>query len=199
MAAIEFWFDFSSPYAYFAAQRIDEVAERHGRTAVWRPFLLGAAFKSTGMGPLLHMPLRGEYARHDWERIARWTGTPYSLPDKFPYSGLQASRAFYWLDAQDPELARRFARRVFRAYFADGIDPTTAEVVADLAAAEGVDREAALAAMADPAIKERLKAETEGALARGIFGSPFMVADGEGFWGFDRIPMLEAWLTSGGW
>lgn len=199
MAVIEFWFEFSSPYAYFAAQEIDALAARHGRTVVWRPFMLGASFKRTGMGPLLHMPMRGDYARRDWERIARMTGTPYRLPAAFPFPALVPSRAFYWLDDRDPELARRFAKRVFHAFFAEGVEPSTPEVVAGLAADVGGDRGAVIAAVNDPAIKERLKAETEGALDRNIFGSPFTIVDGEPFWGFDRLPMVEEWLRRGGW
>jgi 2-hydroxychromene-2-carboxylate isomerase len=45
---IEFWFDFASGYAYFAALEIEALAERHGRSILWRPFTLGAAFKVTG-------------------------------------------------------------------------------------------------------------------------------------------------------
>ena len=70
-SSIEFWFDFASGYAYFAALEIEALAERHGRSVLWRPFTLGAAFKVTGAQGLSHTPLKGEYARHDWQRLAR--------------------------------------------------------------------------------------------------------------------------------
>ena len=68
---LEFWFDFSSPYAYFGALDIEALAAKHKRRVLWRPFLLGAAFKTTGMQPLINMPMRGDYARRDWARLAR--------------------------------------------------------------------------------------------------------------------------------
>lgn len=68
---IEFWFDFSSPYAYFASLTVDDLARRHGYRVAWRPFMLGMIFKVTGMQPLNKTPVRGDYARHDWARLAR--------------------------------------------------------------------------------------------------------------------------------
>ena len=68
---IEFWFDFSSPYAYFASLSLEEIAERHHRSVQWRPFMLGVLFKTTGMTSLAQTPLRGDYAKHDWLRLAR--------------------------------------------------------------------------------------------------------------------------------
>ena len=68
---IEFWFDFSSGYAYFASQTIDALAERNGRSVLWRPFMLGVAFKATGGRGLSDTPMKGDYARRDWARLSR--------------------------------------------------------------------------------------------------------------------------------
>ena len=68
---IEFYFDFSSPYGYLGAQRIDEIGARHGRDVAWKPFLLGAVFKTTRSEPLLGIPMKGDYARVDIPRMAR--------------------------------------------------------------------------------------------------------------------------------
>lgn len=57
-AAIDFYFEFSSPYGYFAAERVEALAERHGRTVDWHPVLLGVIFKSTGMAPLTQVPIK---------------------------------------------------------------------------------------------------------------------------------------------
>ena len=74
---IEFYFDFSSPYAYFAAQKIDELIEGFDRTVEWKPMLLGVALKQTGSQPLAHIPMKGEYCVHDWERLARFQELPW--------------------------------------------------------------------------------------------------------------------------
>ncbi|MBY0429877.1 MAG: 2-hydroxychromene-2-carboxylate isomerase [Rhodospirillales bacterium] len=198
-APIQFWFDFSSPYAYFAALRIDGIGVRHGRAVEWLPFMLGAAFKSTGMAPLVQQPLRGDYARRDWDRIARRMGVPFVLRKDFPMVALAGSRAVYWLDSQDGELARQAAKRLFHAYFGEGRDMTEAEAVAAELAALGVDRDALLAAVAAPEWKARLKDKTAEAVASGVFGSPFTMVDGEPFWGHDRLDEVERWLESGGW
>ena len=93
---IEFWFDFSSGYAYFAATTIDEPADRHGRTVLWRPYMLGVAFKHTGARGLSSTPMKGDYARRDWARLSRQTGLAFRPPENHPITALPASRAFYW-------------------------------------------------------------------------------------------------------
>ncbi len=196
---LEFWFDFSSPYAYFASLEVDALAARHGRQAVWRPFLLGVAFKATGMGPLPQMPMRGDYAVRDWERIARLRGVSYALPEPFPFNSLQLCRAFYWLDAQDPGAAKALAQAALAAVFQQSIPLLTPESVAALASAQGHDHGAVLAALAAPEVKERCRQATDEALAKGVFGAPMLLVDGEPFWGWDRLPMAEQWLAQGGW
>src|SRR5512136_2485070 len=94
-APIEFWFDFASGYAYFAALEIEDLAERHGRTVTWRPFTLGAAFKISGAQGLSRTPLKREYAQRDWHRLARLKGVRFNLPEQHPRVGLPAIRAFY--------------------------------------------------------------------------------------------------------
>lgn len=197
--AIEFYFDFASPYGYFGSLRIDAVAARHGREVIWRPFMLGAAFKETGMKPLLEQPLRGAYARRDWDRTARRLGVPFQLPEGFPMAALAPSRAFYWIADSDQELAKAFAQRVYHAYFGEGRDMSRAEAVAAEGMHLGIEASEILEAIKDPAWKQRLKDETAAAVERGAFGSPFFIVDGEPFWGNDKIHEVEHWLESGGW
>ena len=86
---IEFWFDFASGYAYFAALEIEALAERHSRTVAWRPFTLGAAFKVTGAQGLSRTPLKRDYARRDWQRLARLKGVPFNLPENVGSPGTE--------------------------------------------------------------------------------------------------------------
>ena len=198
-APLEFYFDFSSPYGYFASTRIDELAARHGRQVIWRPFLLGIAFKVTGQAPLVQQPIRGDYHRHDFPRSARRLKLPFVLPDNFPFLSLAAARAYYWLLDTDPGKAKALARAVYHAAFGEGRNVTPAETVAVIAEPLGIGRTELLAAVNDPVIKERLKLETDTAIARGVFGSPFVFVDGEPFWGSDRLDQVEEWLATGGW
>lgn len=198
-APIDFYFDFSSPYGYLASTRIDDIAERHGRTVRWRPFLLGAAFKTTGQSPLTEQPLRGAYHRRDFARSARLLGVPFRLPDPFPFAAVAPSRAFYWLTDRDPVAAKALARAVFEAAFVTGRAVASAELVAELGASVGIERAALQAALDDPEVKTRLRSETDAALALGAFGSPFIFVDGEPFWGSDRLDQVDRWLATGGW
>lgn len=198
-APLNFYFDFSSPYGYFAATRIDALAARHGRDTVWRPILLGVVFKQTGGQPLPSIPIKGKYALRDIERTARWFGVPYRAPSRFPVAGTAASRAYYWIEQQDAAAAKRFALATLHAYFVEDRDISSPEVVADVAAALGTERAALLQALGTAAIKDRLRDEVEAAIAQGVFGSPYVIVDGEPFWGSDRLDQLERWLAAGPW
>ena len=196
---IQFYFDFSSPYGYFAALKIDGIAAGFERQVRWRPMMLGAAMKVTGAKPIAEIELKGDYCKRDWDRLARYMEVPWTLPNPFPIATLAAARAFYWLDDDDPALAKRFALAAFDEYFGKGRDITDPETVAKFAAPLGIDRDALLTAVQEQAIKQRLKDETNAAIGNGVFGSPFIVIDGEPFWGADRLWMIRRWLKSGGW
>ena len=198
-APIEFWFDFSSPYGYLASLRIDGIAARHGRGTDWRPYLMGAVMKRTGGQPLLERPLVADYARRDLPRSARLAGAEFPLPDPFPVATVGAGRTFYWLRESDPALARRFAAAAYHGYFVDGRNIGDNDTVVRIAAEQGVDAEALRAALAEPAVKQLLFAATAEAEQRGICGSPWVVVDGEPFWGNDRLDEVERWLEVGGW
>ena len=198
-APIEFFFEFASPYGYLASTQIETLAARHGRTVVWHPIMLGAAFKETGARPLTNMPLKGPYLLHDVPRFARLLGVPLTLPPVMPMNSLAASRACLWLEETDPAQAKRLAQALFGAHWGEGRDLGAPEAVADVAAGLGIDREALLAAVADQRIKDRLKEQTQAAIERGVFGSPFIFVDNAPFWGADRLAQVDAWLTRGGW
>lgn len=198
-APIDFYFEFSSPYGYVAAKVIDGIAAKYGREVRWRPMLLGPVFKVVGTQPLTEQPLKGDYSKHDFPRMARFHKLPFTMPPKFPVGALAAGRAFYWLHDRDPRLAKKFAHAIFDAFYTQGRDVSDPAVALAIAREAGADRAALESALADPAVKERLKAEVDAAIAKGVFGSPYFVVDGEPFWGVDRLPMLEEWLKTGGW
>ncbi|HET8726944.1 MAG TPA: 2-hydroxychromene-2-carboxylate isomerase [Alphaproteobacteria bacterium] len=193
-APIDFYFDFASPYAYLASARIDDLAARYDRTVRWRPMMLGPAMKVTGGRPLAEIPMRGAYLRHDVPRFASLLGVPFKMPPVMPVLSLAAARAFYWLEEDRPGLAHSLARRIFDAHFGRGEDIGRPEQIAAIASPLGIDGAALIAAVQNPRIKDRLKAETDAAIARGVFGAPFIFVDGEPFWGADRLDHVEVWL-----
>jgi 2-hydroxychromene-2-carboxylate isomerase len=198
-AAIEFWFDFSSPYGYLAAQKIDALAAKHGRIVDWRPLLLGAVFKQVGTAPLTMVPLKGDYSKRDFNRSARFHGlAEFRMPEPFPIPTQAAARMFHWQKAHDPRRAVALALALYHAYFRDPVDISQPAAAAAVAAGAGFDGAAARAAVDDPAYKESLRRDVDAALAKGVFGSPFVFVDGEPFWGLDRFDQVERWLERGG-
>ena len=196
---MDFYFDFSSPYGYLASERVDAMAARHGRTVNWHPILLGVVFKQTGMQPLTQIPIKGTYAERDFSRTARMLKIPFAMPQVFPIASQAPARVMLWIASRNPEAAKAYARVAYRAFFVDGFNISEPATAAALAAGLGHDRAAALAAIDDPEFKNALRSEVEQAVARGVFGSPFVIVDNEPFWGVDRLSMVEEWLKTGGW
>ena len=196
-APIQFYFDFSSPYAYIASEWIEAVAARHGRRVQWHAVLLGFLFQSPGLRPLVEYPIKGEYAMRDIARSAAFAGVPYSRPDPFPISTVNAARVFWWLESQDPQRAAGFARAALRAYFTRNVNLGDPAALKQLCAESGLDADAAEAAWGDAQWKAKLKTANDDAQAAGVFGGPYFIVDGEPFWGNDRQQQMEAWLQSG--
>ena len=194
---IDFYFDFSSPYGYFAAMRLPGIAARHGRDLAWRPILLGLAFKVSGAKALPMMPLKGDYARRDMERAARLWNIPFKTP-KLPIASQAPVRISYWLETHHPENKVPAIMAMYRAFFVEGRDISDPETAADASSTVGVDRDVLLAATQEPEMKARARSETEAAIERGVFGSPFVIIDGEPFWGSDRLDQVDKWLETGG-
>lgn len=193
-SSIDFYFDFTSPYGYLASHKIEPLAAKYGRSVAWRPYLLGAAFKVNGMRPLPEVPMKGEYAMRDFLRSARFHGIAYRQPSVFPVPTVAAVRAYYWVAGREPTKAVGLAKALYKAYFTDDVNIAEPENVVSVAAGAGFDGAAVRAALADQAVKDRTKAEVDAAIARGAFGSPYMVVDDEPFWGVDRFDQLERWL-----
>jgi 2-hydroxychromene-2-carboxylate isomerase len=196
---LEFYFDFSSTYGYLGSHLIDALGAKHGREVVWKPILLGAAFKATGLPPLPSIPLKGDYAFRDVLRCARYYGIPYRHPSVFPIATQAPARAVWWMQGQDPVKAKQLARALYDAYFQHDVNVSNPSDTARVAAAAlGIEAGAVEAALSDQAVKDRLRAEVEAAIARGVFGSPIVFVDDEPFWGVDRFDHIDRWLREGG-
>ena len=196
--SIEFFFDFGSPYSYFVSTRIDAVAQRRGRKVVWRPVLLWAVLKAQGLPPPFEHPLKESYLRRDTERCARFYELPFKLPSHFPASSHLPARAFCWLQLNAPALAAPFAKRFFESYFVDDVNISDAAAVAGVMMdVAGLNEETARSALCDIAAKNALQSSVALAVERGVWGVPFIVIDGEPFFGADRLPLIEHKLAAG--
>ncbi len=197
---IAFYFDLISPFGYLASTQIEKVAARHRRTTDWRPVLLGVSvLKVMGMKPLASYPLKGPYLQHDMQRLAKLYNVPFQRHGIKGHSSLNSMRAFVWLKQTAPCQAVDFARAIYARLWVEGKDITPPEACAEVARAVGVDADAMRAAIASDDVKRELARQVDDAIALGVFGVPFFIADGEKFFGNDHIWMMEHWLEYGAW
>lgn len=202
---LHFYFDFISPFGYYASLRIDALAARHGRTVQWHPMLLGVSvMKVMGLKPLLDTPLKGPYTARDVRRYARLHGVTLGrAPDAPMMSPLTAGRAFAWAQRHHPDAAKSMAQAMLHAYWHDGADLSqpgallTIRLPSQLSATVSAAELAAAAQTAEAA--QLLRDEVDASLKAGVFGSPTFIVDGEMFWGVDKLEQVELWLARGGW
>ncbi|MGZ3473489.1 MAG: DsbA family protein [Polyangiales bacterium] len=188
---LEFFFDFSSPFAYLASTQAEGIAARTGATLIPRPMLLGAVFRAIGQAdaPISTFPpSKQRYVGKDLERWVQTWGAKFTWPSRFPMNSVKALRTYLALPDEE-KLAFRTA--CFRAYWAEDRDISSEDVLRELAG------EAAVSKIGSQEIKDQLFAATKYAIDAGVFGAPTWVVDGEHlFWGQDRIELVEAALRA---
>lgn len=198
MPRLEFWYDFASTYSYLTAMRIEDLARSSGVEIAYRPFLLGPIFKAQGLdtSPFVLNPVKGRYMARDIERIAAARGWPFHMPELFPARSLAAARV--GILAEEEGWIAAYTPAVFAAEFADRADIAAPETLSRIIASVGHDPARVLERSATDEIKSALRARTEAAAGKGIFGAPtFITEDGELFWGDDRLEAAIAWRVGG--
>ena len=193
MTPVQFWFEFASTYSYLAAMRIEKVAAQAAVPIVWRPFLLGPLFQRQGWNdsPFNIYPARGRYMLRDIERRCAAYGIPFRRPTQFPRHSLLAARVA--CAGSEQSWMPEFARRVFNANFGEDRDISDRALIASILDSLGLDGAALVSQTSDPAVKGRLRAQTERAWEAGVFGAPTFIVNGEIFWGNDRMEEAFEW------
>ncbi|WP_431511412.1 2-hydroxychromene-2-carboxylate isomerase [Variovorax sp. DAIF25] len=193
---VEFYFDFGSPAAYLAATQLPHVCADTGAELVWKPLLLGGVFQATGNHSPAEIAPKGSYMTTDLQRFAKRYGVPFVHNPHFPINTLLLMRGATAIQLQQPA---RFDAYVDAIYHAMWVEPRNlnepAEVGAVLQAA-GFDPAALLAAAGQQEVKDRLKAVTQEAVARGVFGAPTMFVGDDMFWGQDRLDFVREALAA---
>lgn len=184
---IEFWFEFGSTYSYLSCMRIEEAAARHGKTIVWKPFLMGPIFKSFGWetSPFLLQKEKGAYMWKDMARQCRKYGLPWQQPSTFPRIALLPMRVALLGAAQSWMGA--YCRRIMTLNFAEDRDINSPEIVNDVLLQLGLPAADIISTAQSDKNKLALREQTEAAKAKGIFGGPTFFVGGEMFWGDDRL------------
>jgi 2-hydroxychromene-2-carboxylate isomerase len=191
---LDFWFEFASTYSYPAAMRIAPLAKARGVSVRWRPFLLGPIFKSQGWdnSPFNLYPAKGRYMWRDLERVCGALGLPFVQPSPFPQNSVLAARIALVVLQQG--WGEDFCRAIYRAEFGEGRNIAEPATATGVLAALSQDAEQIMQQAQSDAIKSKLRAQTEEAQRLEIFGAPtFLTADGELFWGNDRLEAALGW------
>jgi 2-hydroxychromene-2-carboxylate isomerase/rhodanese-related sulfurtransferase len=190
---VDFYFDFSSPYSYIAAEKIDALVESYGFEVRWKPFLLGVILKTTGASLLtVGHEWKTSYSMADFQRSAEVNKLKYKHPSNFPQSSAIVGRCALWIEkTYGAAAAKVFSKAALRMLFIDDGDLNNTAALAKIADEISIDSEAMLFAITQPEVKQLLATNTEAASANKIFGAPIAVFQSERFWGVDRLPHLE--------
>ncbi|MEJ8823958.1 2-hydroxychromene-2-carboxylate isomerase [Variovorax humicola] len=194
--SVDFYFDFGSPAAYLAATQLPKIAADAGAALVWKPMLLGGVFQATGNHSPTEIKPKGPYMTADLQRYARRYGVPFAHNPHFPINTLLLMRAASGIQAQQPERFAEFVDAIFKAMWIDGRNMNDPAVVGEVLQAAGFDAAAVLALANAQETKDKLKATTQEAVERGVFGAPTMFVGKDMFWGQDRLDFVREYLAA---
>lgn len=192
---VEFLFDVGSPYTYLAYHHLPRIAQAQGAQLVWTPVLLGGIFQATGNRSPAETPAKREHLDTDLQRWAQAYGVHYRANPHFPINTLVLMRGAVALQMRSEAEFQRYLAAVFEAMFDKPQNLGDPAVLGAVLGAAGFDPAELLALTQTQAVKDRLKANTEHAIARGAFGAPTFFVGQDMFWGQDRLHFVEAALA----
>ena len=193
---VEFLFDVGSPYTYLAYHHLPKIAQAHGANIVWTPVLLGGIFQATGNKSPAEVPAKGQYSNIDLQRWAKAYGIPLQMNPDFPINTLPLMRGAIAMQMRGEAEFHRYLRAIFCAMFDKPRNLNLPEQIGAVLAEAGFDPMEFLALINDPAVKERLKANTANAVAHGVFGAPSFFVGEQLFWGQDRLQFVADALAA---
>ncbi len=194
MKRAEFFFDFGSPASYLAYTQMDGLASRTGAEIVWRPMLLGGVFKATGNTSPAMVPAKGKWMNADLARFAERYRVPFNRNPFFPVNTLVMMRGAAAFEGT-PQF-RPYVDAMFKAMWIDQKNMNDMPTAAGVLKAAGFDPAGFMAKAESREAKDRLKATTEEAVARGVFGAPTTFIGDHMFFGQDRLDFVEEALRA---
>ena len=192
---IEFWFDFGSPASYLAWFQLPKIAAARGATIDWRPMLLGGVFQAAGNRSPAEIPSKGKWMLEDLPRWAQRYGAPYVRNPYFPINTLTLMRGAVGMQMRGGGEFFKYIAAIFPAVWEKERNLGDPAVVAAVLEEAGFDPAAFQAMVADPAVKDKLKAVTQEAIERGVFGAPTIFVDGRMHFGQDRLDFVAELLV----
>ena len=186
---LEFYYDYGSPYSYLADTQVEAIAKRAGAALVRKPMLLGGVFKATGNASPMTVALKSKWSAFDLPMWAKHYGVPFNRNPFFPVNTLALMRGA--AAAQIDGVFERYHPAMYKAMWVDGVNLNDIGEVAKVLSAAGLDAAKIGNRIQDQDVKDRLKATTDEAVARGVFGAPTSFVGDLMFFGNDRLPFVE--------
>jgi 2-hydroxychromene-2-carboxylate isomerase len=191
MKSFEFWFDFGSTASYLAWTQLPALEAAAGATAVFKPMLLGGVFQATGNQSPANIPAKGKYIFADFSRFARRYGVEFNMNPYFPVNTLLFMRGAIGLQMKGDPRFMDYCRTVFNAIWVASLNMNDAAVASQAFVRAGFDAPALIALASEQTTKDALKAATQTAVERGVFGAPTFFVGDQMFWGQDRMDFVK--------
>jgi 2-hydroxychromene-2-carboxylate isomerase len=196
MKTFDFYFDFGSPAAYLAFTQLPKLQSETNSTAIYKPMLLGGVFQATGNHSPATIPAKGKYTFTDFSRFAKRYGVRYNMNPHFPINTLMLMRGAVGLQRTKPEQFLAYCDAVFKAIWVHSLNMNDPTAVGKALSDKGFEPAALIALCGEQATKDALKAITEEAVSRGVFGAPTFFVGSEMFWGQDRLDWVHEALKN---
>jgi 2-hydroxychromene-2-carboxylate isomerase len=193
--SLDFYFDVGSPSSYLAWTQLPEICKSHAADLVYKPMLLGGVYQATGNASPATIPVKGRYTQMDYERHARRYGVPFRGNPHFPVITLFLMRAVTGVQLRHPEQLQQLLGCVFKALWIDALDLNQPQLTADVLKGGGFDPAGIERLAQDPETKAALKATTDEAVKRGVFGAPTLFVGDQMFFGQDRMEFVREALS----
>jgi 2-hydroxychromene-2-carboxylate isomerase len=192
----DYYFDFGSPASYLAYTQIPKLEQQTGATALYKPMLLGGVFQATGNHSPVTIPAKGKYTFTDFARYAKRYGVPLAMNPHFPINTLMLMRGAMGLQLTDATRFLSYCSAIYQAIWVDAKNMNDPGAVGQVLHAAGFDPAAMVALAGAQSTKDALKAATEEAVERGVFGAPTFFVGNAMFWGQDRMDFVREALGS---
>ena len=193
---VDFFFDVGSPASYLAWTQLPRICQDAGAELVYRPMLLGGVFQATGNASPVTVPAKGRYVNMEYQRYARRYGVPLTMNSHFPIITLHLMRVVTGVQLRSPERLNALLTAVFQAMWIDDLDLNDAALTSRTLANAGFPQAEVEALLGDPQVKAALRATTDEAVSRGVFGAPTTFVDAEMFFGQDKLDLIKEELAS---
>lgn len=193
---VEFYFDLGSPYSFIGFHRLLQIAEQQKADIIWKPILLGGVFKATGNSSPMVVPAKARYSMLDLKRWSKYWKIPVKMNPHFPINTLHLMRLLTAVQLYQPDRFIDVLNGLFDAMFGRPRNLNDMQELMTLVLELGIDATQAQAWLDDEMVKATLKALTEEAVERGVFGAPTFFVANEQFWGVDHLHFVEMALQA---